>query len=265
MNFPPAIAAMNASANRLLLWNRFHDEVPTHVFIIAAPTPVGVGQPCNIAVVNPQVPLNTGGSLTAGFTLRYFYTIQVITPTGAVQNFPQTTTPSYSSWNQADIQNGAFMSDVLGTIYMTYTPDTVGNYTFTVNFLKQTVNYNATQGVSNDWTGITLLATNHTTTLTVQQEPVNLLGLPLPNLSPLPTEYWSRPINQQNPLWYSIASNWLGNAHDYNYGGTTNAFQPDGTAPNSAHLLWTRSSRRQRNCRWKWHYTTRQLFLHRHL
>jgi hypothetical protein len=240
MNFPPAIADMNASANRLLLWTRFQDKVPTHVFIIAAPTPVGVGQSCNIAVVNPQVPLNTGGSLTAGYTLRYFYTIQVTTPTGAVQNFPQTTTPSYSSWNQAFIQNGMFVSDAVGTAYMTYTPDTVGNYTFTVNFLQQTVNYNATQGVSTDWTGITLLATNYTTTLTVQQQPVNLYGLPQPNLSPLPTEYWTRPINQENTLWYSIASNWLGNAHDYNNGGTTNAFQPDGTAPNSAHILWTR-------------------------
>ena len=242
MNFPPSIADMNASANRLLFWTRFQDMVPTHVFIVTAPNPIGIGQPCNIVMFNPQVPLNSG-SITAGYTLRYYYTFTVTKPDGTVQNFPQATTPSYSSWsmNEVSTYNGtaAFESDSTGSTYMTYTPDTVGNYTFTVHFLQQTVDYNATTGVSTDWTGITLLASSYTTTLTVQQQAVSLTGLTPPAYSPVPTNYWARPINQQNVEWYAIASNWLADEHDFNQGGSQNALQPDGTAPNSAHILWT--------------------------
>jgi len=243
MNFPPGIADMNASSNRLLFWTRFADKVPTHVFIITAPNPLGVGQPDNIVMFNPQVPLNSGGSITAGYTLRYYYTFKVVKPDGTVQNFPQSTQPSYSAWSMNEITtyNGVtvFGSDSTGSTYMTYTPDAVGNYTFTVNFLQQTVNYNATQGVSTDWTGITLLNSTYTTTLTVQQQPVLLSGLPLPNIPLLPEAYWTRPIEQENTNWWTISSNWLGDQHDFNYGGSQNAFQPDGTAPGSAHILWT--------------------------
>lgn len=141
--------------------------------------------------------------------------------------------------NEITTYNGSsvFGSDSTGSTYMTYTPDTVGNYTFTVHFLQQTVNYNATQGVSTDWTGITLLGSSYTTTLVVQQQPVSLTGLTAPTYSPVPTQYWARPINQQNTAWYTIASNWLADEHDYNQGGSQNALQTDGTAPNSAHIL----------------------------
>jgi hypothetical protein len=243
MNWPSSMADANASANRILFWTRFQDKVPTHVFIITAPNPIGIGQADNIVMFNPQVPLNSGGSITAGFTLRYYYTFQVVKPDGTVQNYPTATPPSYSSWSQNEVvtYNGqtVFGSDSTGSTYMTYTPDTVGNYTFTVTFLQQQVNYNSTQGVSNDWTGITLLKSTYTTTLVVQQQPVSLTGLTEPAYNPVPTSYWSRPIEQENTLWYAIASNWLADTHDFNNGGSQNAFQADGTAPNSAHILWT--------------------------
>jgi hypothetical protein len=244
MNWPPSIADMNASANRIQFWTRYHDQVATHVFIITAPNPIGVGQGCNIVMFNPQVPLNSGGSITAGYTLRYYYTFQVTTPNGTVENYPTSTPPAYSSWSMNEIVQYnsttlAFGSDSTGSTYMTYTPDTVGNYTFMVNFLPQTVNYNATQGVSTDWTGITLLGSSYTTTLTVQQNPVSLTGLTTPPYNPVPTQFWMRPIEQENVQWATIASNWLETTHDFNNGGSQNAYQPDGTAPNTGHILWT--------------------------
>ncbi len=243
MNFPSSIADMNASTGRLLFWTRFQDQVPTHVFIITAPNPIGIGQTDNIVMFNPQVPLNSGGSLTVGYSLRYYYTFQVTKPDGTVQNFPTSTPPGYSSWSMNEIINyngqTVFGSDSTGSTYMSYTPDIVGNYTFTVNFLKQTINYNATQGVSTDWTGITLDASSFTTTLMVQQQPVSLTGLTAPAYNPVPTSFWTRPIEQENTEWYLIASNWLADQHDFNNGGSQNAFQADGTAPTSAHVLWT--------------------------
>ena len=57
---------------------------------------------------------------------------------------------------------------------------------------------------------------------------------------PLPTEFWSRPIEGQNTDWYQVSSNWLNSAHDKDYGGYNNKYQPDGIAPNSGHILWTK-------------------------
>ena len=67
-------------------------------------------------------------------------------------------------------------------------------------------------------------------TLTVQQEQVR--G---PAVYPLPTEYWTRPIEGQNSDWWSISSNWLGAPQIID-----RVVQPDSTGPNSAHVMWTK-------------------------
>jgi hypothetical protein len=226
---------------RTLNFQRFHDQIPTHVFIITAPNPIGIGQSDNIVMFNPQLP----PSALATNLIRYDYTFQVTTPNGTVENYPTSTPPAYSSWSQNSIQtvNGqlVFQSDSTGSTYMSYTPDTVGNYTFTVNFLPFTYMWNSTnQGGSPDYYGVKFLASSYTTTLVVQQNPVSLTGLTAPSYNPVPTQFWTRPINQQNVEWYAIASNWLENGHDLNNGGQQNAYQPDGTAPMSGHILWTR-------------------------
>ena len=243
----------NASALRLTLFNRFHDQIPTHVFIITAPNPIGVGQQCNIVMFNPQVP--PAASLYN--TIRYYYTFQVTTPNGTVENFPSAHMPAYSSWSQNSIAtlNGktVFGSDSTGSTYMSYIPEQVGNYTFEVTYLQiqYTANINATNHASSsvyspfytsdpdDYYGTTFLSSNFTTTLTVQQEPVSLTGLTAPSYSPIPAQYWSRPIEQENTQWFAIASNWLHTNHDFNNGGYQNAYQPDGTAPTTGHILWT--------------------------
>ena len=61
--------------------------------------------------------------------------------------------------------------------------------------------------------------------------------------TPLPTNYWTTPINAQNQLWYTISGNWLAQglngfqATNYNGTGNFNAYT---TAPNSPHILWTK-------------------------
>ena len=96
------------------------------------------------------------------------------------------------------------------------------------------------------WSGVyqndTMAPANATTTLQVVQDP-----LPAPIGSyPLPTEYWTRPIEGQNTFWFAISSNWL-NAPWIRSGTTVTGgagygrYQPDGTAPNSAHVMWTKA------------------------
>jgi hypothetical protein len=228
----------NASAIRLTLWNRFQDQIPTHSFIITAPNPIGVGQKCNVVMFNPQLP--PGASMSND--VRYFFTLTVTKPDGTVQHFPSNDQHTYSAWSQNTIQTymgqTVFGSDTTGSTYMTYTPDVTGNYTFMVNCLPVAMRWNYSSTV--DYYGTTFLASNFTTTLTVQTDPVSLSGMTTPANEPIPTEYWTRPIEQQNPQWYAIASNWLHANHDYNNGGYQNMYQPDGTAPNTGHILWTR-------------------------
>jgi outer membrane protein assembly factor BamB len=226
----------NASAARILMWTRFQDKIPTHAYIVTAPNPIGIGQTCNIVMFNPQVP--PGALLTNG--VRYTYKVTVVKPDGTVQNFPTATPPSYSGWSQNSVQNGVFVSDSTGSTYMSYVPDQIGNYTFTVYYQQMQYLWNATMGATNDFYGTTFLASNWTTTLTVQQDAVSLSGLTTPAYNLIPTEYWSRPIEQENTGWYAIASNWLGDTHDTFNGGNENRYQPDGTAPNTGHILWTR-------------------------
>ena len=83
------------------------------------------------------------------------------------------------------------------------------------------------------------LGASNTINLIVQQEPI-----PAPIDSyPLPTQYWTRPIEGENTYWYTIASNWLGSPFVIGAGATygiPGAVQPDGSAPNSAHVMWTK-------------------------
>jgi outer membrane protein assembly factor BamB len=223
----------NASATRLLLWNRFHDSIPTHVYIMAAPNPAGVGQAFNVVMFNPQVP----PSASLGNAIRYQFKLNVVKPDGSTETLPAAGTSS-GSVSTGGVINGAFVSDSTGSGYTAYTPDQVGNYTFAVTVLDFYYQWNSSTGGSSDYYGTTFKSSNFTLTVDVQQEQVGLIGLPL--LQPVPTEYWTRPIEGQNTQWYTVSSNWLSDSHDRDNGGMENRFTPDGIAPNSAHILWTR-------------------------
>jgi hypothetical protein len=127
-------------------------------------------------------------------------------------------------------------TDPVGGGFIVYTPDQVGTYIVQAWFPKTE---------KDD-------GTNHRTysaaesaevTFTVQEDPVS----PWPE-SPLPTGYWTRPINQASREWYVLGGNWLGTAGFMGsaalrpageYGGTTDRFVY-GKGSESAHILWTK-------------------------
>jgi outer membrane protein assembly factor BamB len=55
---------------------------------------------------------------------------------------------------------------------------------------------------------------------------------------PLPSEYWSRPIDSQLREWSVIAGNWLVGASG---NGNFNYVAPYNDAPETAHILWSRT------------------------
>jgi len=227
-DFPDA-TNYNASTTRLLFWDRFQDKMPQWVFIIPTPNPVGVGQPMTFIFFNPQVP---GG--VAPLTT-YLYTIDITSPTGKKETLP---VPGSAMSYTMSIVDNKFQADATGSSWTSWTPTEVGNYTVTVKLWPYTWTTYAT-ATDRNYYGVSILGDTYTVTLVVQQEPVIPVGW---TPTPLPTEYWTRPIEAQNTEWYKVASFWFNNAHDTDNPVSNNRYQRDGVGPNSGHILWTKQT-----------------------
>jgi hypothetical protein len=186
---------------------------PTTAYVTCAPGVVGVGQSTAIVVwVDRYSPTGGGenGQVWEGFKLN------ITKPDG-----------------KSEIIGPWTCSSALASDFKAYTPDQVGNYTIVFSWPGATVipsqavlsrtQANALAGIGDIFLG----ATSAPATLVVQQDPI-----PSWPENPLPTDYWTRPINAQNRGWSSLTSNWLkGTWLTYNW--------QKGAAPNSAHVLWT--------------------------
>ena len=200
--------------------------IPTYAFINVAPNPVGVGQRVSVAGWIDKVPPLAEGSYGIKW---HNMKVTVTRPDGTTETL-----------SMPD-------SDAVGGTWTWYTPTQVGTYKFVFNFPGQVAveenPYPYTPGfvpLGADYLNDTYLpSTSKECFLTVQSEPVESA---FPS-NPLPTEYWSRPINSLNRDWYVLGGNWLGLAAT-SFGATgmysnTGNFNPYTTAPDSAHVLWT--------------------------
>jgi len=184
-------------------------SLQTYAIIGATPNPVGVGQETLIDFGITQ-PLGDATQSWTGIT------VTVTHPDGTTETL------------------GPFRTDATGGKGTIYTPNVVGNYTLQTHFPQQVVPGAIVQMFGPTIpAGTTMLASDSDKlTLVVQQQPLTYN----PGV-PLPTEYWTRPINQQFREWAGIAGNWLtagsgplgaaGLIADYN------------DAPLTPHMLWT--------------------------
>ncbi len=188
-------------------------NVKTYAFISVNPNPIGVGQ--TVAVI---MFLHGGppGSSSQGGT-RYIFNLFVKTPTGENQSL------------------GQYYSDSTGSAAVQFVPEELGTYEFTVNYPGQVITgknpVNGIEGTATEFLGDTFLPSTKSVSLTVQEEQLTKL----PD-TPLPTEYWTRPIEGQNSAWSSIASNWVGGAKNDPLGVNVQEY---GTGPMSSHIRWT--------------------------
>jgi hypothetical protein len=102
-----------------------------------------------------------------------------------------------------------------GTGYL-FTPDIAGEWTAQTHFPEQTIGRTTY-----------LSADSEVLTIIVQEEAV-----PYYPESPLPTEYWTRPVDNQLREWYVLAGSWLTTPE--------NLYVPYNDAPETAHILWTK-------------------------
>ncbi len=210
------IAAIPMVAAHTPAWN-----VPTYAYIVASPDPVGVGGTAFVVMwLNwpPPSAAGSGGDRWTG------YMVTIARPDGTTET------------------KGPFTSEATSAAFFLYTPTQTGTYTFTFNFPGQVASLNnpdtGEAGSNSAYIGDNFLPSTASSKLTVQQEGVQKIPE-----TPLPTSYWTRPIEGQNSNWYSISSNWLGWGSGGIVGGGGfggGGYQPDGIAPNSAHVVWTK-------------------------
>lgn len=188
-------------------------EIPTYAFINVAPNPVGVGQTANIVVWLDKMP---DGTLVTNNIRFHNYKCVITAPDGTTQTI---------TWET--------VTDTTSSAYSPFTPTQVGTYTFNFSFPGQKYTdytHNPNSAFVND----TYLASSAETTLTVQED-----AIPAHEVAPLPSEYWSRPIEGQNSNWYAISSNYINPmGAAYSFGSVR--YQPDGTAPDSSHIMWSK-------------------------
>ncbi len=203
--------------------------IPTYAYIVAAPNPIGVNEPMFIVMWLHGAPPTAVGN--AGDRWNNFK-LEITKPDGTKET------------------KGPFISDPTGSTYTLYTPTQTGTYKFTLTYSGQVLTLvNPSNGVvvsRNDATlarfgggafeNDTFLPSTATTTLTVQQQPI----AKIPDY-PLPTSYWTHPIEGENSAWKAVASNWLSGAFlGWVNPNQQNLWQKDGAAPNSAHIMWTK-------------------------
>ncbi len=185
----------------------------SYAYITAQPNPVGVGQTVHVVMwIDGPLP----GATVANDIRRHDYKLTITSPDGKVET---------KSW--------AVVEDTTSVQYTQYTPNQVGTYTFKFEYPEQTFTW------SGAYNGDKFHAASETVTLEVQQDPIPAAI----DSYPLPTEFWTRPIEGQNSYWYTLASNWLGSPFVLGAGagyGIPGAVQKDGTAPNSAHVMWAK-------------------------
>ncbi len=192
-------------------------EVPTFAHIYATINPIGIGQQEPIYLfLTPTYP-DTNIENDYRF---HNYKLVITAPDGT-----KTTQTFETVWDTTSNQ------------IATFTPDQVGDYTLQFIFDGQKVNdysHSPTSAYLNDY----FLPSNATTTLTVQDEQISYIPL-----SPLPSEFWTRPIFGQNSMWWSISSNWLGSGMP-GYGGSNGPnqrqFAPDAIGSQTSHIMWTK-------------------------
>ena len=193
------------------------NKYTSYIYVASGADVVGVGQLLSLVTWTSDMPPDIGetvGNITSPSGRAGWYGIQIhITkPDNTTQIF---TIP---------------YTDPVGGGYVTYSPEIVGTYSVQSIFPAAWKNTTTTKAYYSD-------AVSPICKFTVQQEPVQPWSE-----SPVPQDYWTRPINSANRNWYILGGNWLGGAHEQPLGaaGGTSTRLVQGEGPESAHVLWSK-------------------------
>jgi hypothetical protein len=190
---------------------------PTWTYVAVTNNPIGVNQEVPIVYWSDKYPPTAVG----GFGDRWTFTVEVTKPDGSKETL------------------GPFTSDPIGTGWVVYTPTQVGTYTIVAKMAEHTLTgLPYPPGTAGLYAGAAYV---NDTYLASQSDPLELVvqedAIQAWQETPLPTQFWTRPINAMNRDWACIAGNWLaGNAMT---DGLTDNINLYSTGPESAHIMWS--------------------------
>ncbi len=196
-------------------------EIPTYAYLSVAPDPIGVGQRLFVVMWLDSV---LPGATVENDIRFHGFKLTITKPDNTVET---------EEWD--------VVTDTASSQPYLYYPDQVGTYTFIWEYPGETYIWNQanTPGLSSAnaaYENDTLLpSTSKLVTVTVQQDPV----YSPPSSYPLPTEYWTRPIEGQNVDWWTISSNWLGRQSPQ-IAEERLRNPDDGIGPVTSHVMWTK-------------------------
>jgi hypothetical protein len=181
---------------------------PTFAYIGAIPNPVGVNQ---------EVLLHVGITLGLRSVKMGWEDLSVAIekPDGSMETL------------------SGIRTDSTGGTGVVYTPTMVGTYKLQTHFPEQITTEDKVAMARGQPApvGMKMLASSsEVLELVVTEDPA-----PDYPGHPLPTEYWSRPIDAQIREWYTVSGSWLSTSRRSPQYVTGNEHAPD-----SAHILWTR-------------------------
>jgi len=123
---------------------------------------------------------------------------------------------------------GPVNTDATGGTGLIFVPDQVGTHYLRTHFPAQWYNYTGFSFFGPlSWETLYLEATSAPLTLEVMEE-----AGPIYPDNPLPTEYWTRPIDAQLRSWSKVSASWLNTPR--------NLYAPYNDGPESAHILWAK-------------------------
>ena len=188
-------------------------QIPTFAYVQAVINPVGVGQNTYIYMWIDKT-FGTDTALTNDWRF-HNYKLTITAPDGTVE---------VKTWD--------VVWDTTSSQGYSFAPNQVGTYILKFEFPGQAYtqySHNPNSAFVND----IYLASSAEGTLTVQEELIQYIPE-----TPLPTEYWSRPIYGENPNWWMVSSNWFGS-------GSTQlanwrSYIPDGFGSETNHVMWSK-------------------------
>jgi hypothetical protein len=208
-------------------------QIKTYGLVEVMPHTIGVGQ-TTVIYMWTGTPPPSGSAETNSYRF-HNYDLTITSPSGKV------TTKHYDT-----------ILDTTGVAAYSLTPDEVGIYNVTFNYLGQTLHYPQDTASNNPTTGgdgDVYLPSSGTTTIIVQADPI----FAYPDSYPLPAEYWTRPIYAENPYWWAISSNWLGVGSPVSSVGMSSGtiagigtssqaqrFPGDAVGSLTSHVMWTK-------------------------
>ena len=201
-------------------------QIPTYAYCNVAPNPAGLGQTVTIGMWIQIPPPTAAGTVGDRW---HDFNVTITKPDGTKETL------------------GPFTSDATGGTCTLYTPNTIRQLLASCSTIQVKQCLAQTEPHRLTHTSATTLCPPQAKQHTAQYSRIQFQLLPT---NPLPTSYWTRPIQAGNVLWSTISGNWLGfgihsfaNTGRYNNTGNYNPYS-DSTTGTPHYVDKTSSVRR---------------------